>query len=179
VYAIGDVGGPPYLAHKGFKEAEVVYDAILGKLSRRDWQAMPSAIFTDPEIAMVGLTEQQAKLKGLAIRVGRFPFSALGRAMALGEKEGFVKVIAHQDRLIGLAAVGPEVSELISAGALALEMGASPEDLSLTVHPHPTLSEAMREAAEHLLGTAVHIMNRYQPRRRAALSSAAAAKPLA
>jgi dihydrolipoamide dehydrogenase len=164
VYAIGDVSGPPYLAHKGFKEAEVVANALLGRKVARDWQALPMAIFTDPEIAIVGLTESEAKRQGRAVRVGRFPFSALGRAMALGETDGFVKLLIEHDRVVGMAAVGPEASELIAEGTLAIEFGATAEDLALTIHPHPTLSEAVREAADHALGRAVHIMNR-RPRR--------------
>jgi len=160
VYAIGDVSGPPYLAHKGFKEAEVAAHLLAGKNAGRDWQALPMAIFTDPEIASTGLSEVEAKRQGLGVRVGRFPFSALGRAMALGETEGFVKVVSAGERIVGMSAVGPEASELIAEGTLAIEFGASLEDLALTIHPHPTLSEAVREAADHALGQAVHIMNR-------------------
>jgi len=160
VYAIGDVTGPPYLAHKGFKEAEVVARLLAGKNAARDWQALPMAIFTDPEIASTGLSETDAKRQGKVVRVGRFPFSALGRAMALGETDGFVKLISDGDRILGMSAVGPEASELIAEGTLAIEFGASLEDLALTIHPHPTLSEAVREAADHGLGQAVHIMNK-------------------
>ena len=160
VYAIGDVSGPPYLAHKGFKEAEVVASLLAGKNGARDWQALPMAIFTEPEIASTGLSEAEAKRQGLGIRVGRFPFSALGRAMALGETEGFVKLVSVGERIVGMAAVGAEASELIAEGTLAIEFGASLEDLALTIHAHPTLSEAVREAADHALGQAVHIMNR-------------------
>lgn len=160
VYAIGDVSGPPYLAHKGFKEAEVVASLLAGKKGARDWQALPMAIFTDPEIASTGLSEAEAKRQGLGIRVGRFPFSALGRAMALGETEGFVKLVSLGERIVGMAAVGAEASELVAEGTLAIEFGASLEDLALTIHAHPTLSEAVLEAADHALGQAVHIMNR-------------------
>lgn len=160
VFAIGDVSGPPYLAHKGFKEAEVVARVLAGKNAARDWQALPMAIFTDPEIATTGLSEAQAKREGRSVRVGRFPFSALGRAMALGETDGFVKLVSEGDRIVGMSAVGPEASELIAEGTLAIEFGASLEDLALTIHPHPTLSEAVREAADHGLGQAVHVMNK-------------------
>lgn len=160
VFAIGDVTGPPYLAHKGFKEAEVVAQVLSGKNAIRDWHAMPMAIFTDPEIASTGLSETEAKRQGRSVRVGRFPFSALGRAMALGETDGFVKLVSEDDRIVGMSAVGPEASELIAEGTLAVEFGASLEDLALTIHPHPTLSEAVREAADHGLGQAVHIMNK-------------------
>lgn len=160
VFAIGDVSGAPYLAHKGFKEAEVVARVLSGKTAVRDWQAMPMAIFTDPEIASTGLSETDAKRQGRSVRVGRFPFSALGRAMALGETDGFVKLVSEDDRIVGMAAVGPEASELVAEGTLAIEFGASLEDLALTIHAHPTLSEAVREAADHGLGQAVHIMNK-------------------
>ncbi len=160
VFAIGDVSGPPYLAHKAYKEAEVLADVLQGKPAARDWRAMPAAIFTDPEIATVGLSERQAAATQLPVTVGRFPFSALGRAQALGEHEGFVKLLAHEGRLVGAAVVGPEASELIAELTLAIEVGATLEDLALTVHTHPTLSEAIREAAEVALGSAVHVLNR-------------------
>lgn len=160
VFAIGDVSGPPYLAHKSFKEAEVVAQLLAGRNAARDWQAMPLAIFTDPEIASTGISETAAKHQGRDVRIGRFPFSALGRAMALGETDGFVKLVSEDDRIVGMSAVGPEASELIAEGTLAIEFGASLEDLALTIHPHPTLSEAVREAADHALGRAVHIMNK-------------------
>lgn len=169
VFAIGDVAGPPYLAHKGFKEGEIVADVIAGRHVFRDWVAMPAAIFTDPEIATVGLSEAEAKARGIDYRVGRFPFSALGRAMSLGETDGFVKVLADDDRILGVHVVGPEASEMLGEGALALEMMAAAEDVALTVHAHPTLSEGLHEAFKHALGEAVHIMNR--PRRPAAAVS--------
>lgn len=160
IYAIGDIAGPPYLAHKAFAEAQVVVDAIRGRGARRDWRAMPSAIFTNPEIATVGLSEADAKARGLDVNVGRFPFSASGRAMARGETEGFVKLVADGDRVVGAGIVGPEASELIAELTLAIEVGATLEDLSLTVHAHPTLTEAIHDAAEHGRGTAVHVVNR-------------------
>jgi len=166
VFAIGDVSGPPYLAHKAFKEAEVLADVLSGEPATRDWRAMPAAIFTDPEVATVGLTERQAAERGVELSVGRFPFSALGRAMALGESEGFVKLLSERGRLVGAAIVGAEASELITELTLAIEVGATLEDLALTVHSHPTLSEAIREAADAGLGRAVHILNR-KPRRAA------------
>ncbi|MGC4093835.1 MAG: dihydrolipoyl dehydrogenase [Polyangiaceae bacterium] len=164
LFAIGDVSGMPYLAHKAYKEAEVVAEVLRGGLAVRDFRALPSAIFSDPEIAIVGLSERDARAQGLALSVGRFPFSALGRAMALGETEGFVKLLADggSARLLGAAVVGPEASELIAELSFAIEVGATLEDLSLTIHTHPTLSEAVREAAEHGLGHAIHIMNRKQ-----------------
>ena len=162
IYAIGDVSGVPMLAHKASKEGEVVAEVIAGHKAAKDWVAIPAAIFTEPEIAVAGLTEQQAKEKGLDVRVGKFPFAALGRAMAVNETEGFFKVIADKKTLevLGVHIVGPEASDLISEGALALEMHAFLEDIGLTIHPHPTLGEGMMEASLAGLGQAVHIMNR-------------------
>lgn len=160
VYAIGDIAGPPYLAHKAFAEALVVSEAITGHRARRDWKAMPAAIFTDPEIATVGLSENQAKTQGLSVSVGRFPYAALGRAGAQGEKDGHIKLLSVDGRLVGAGLVGVYASELISELALAIEVGTTLEDLSLTVHPHPTLSEGVHDAADHGLGRAVHVLNR-------------------
>ena len=167
VYAIGDVSGGPYLAHKASKEGEIAAEVIAGHKSARDWRAMPAATFTNPEIASVGMFEHEAKAKGLDIKVGKFPFAASGRAMAVMETDGFVKVIAervggeHKDyKVIGVHIVGPEASDLISEGALAMEMDAFVEDIGLTVHPHPTLSEVVMEAAKATLGEAVHMLNR-------------------
>ena len=160
IYAIGDVAGGPYLAHKAFKEAEIAAEVIAGKRMRRDWLALPAAIFTDPEIATVGISETEAKRQGLAVKIGRFPFAASGRAMSLNDTDGFVKVIADDERVLGVAVVGPEASELIAEAAFGLEMMASAEDVALTIHTHPTLSEGVHEAFKHALGEAVHIANR-------------------
>jgi dihydrolipoamide dehydrogenase len=162
IYALGDCSSVPMLAHKASKEGEVVAEIIAGHKAAKDWVAVPAAIFTDPEIATVGLGEQQAKEKGLEVRVGKFPFSALGRAMAVAETEGFIKVVADKTthEVLGVHIVGPEATDLISEGALALEMHAFLEDLGLTMHPHPTLGEGMMEASLHALGQAVHILNR-------------------
>ncbi|MDB4944053.1 MAG: Dihydrolipoamide dehydrogenase of pyruvate dehydrogenase complex [Labilithrix sp.] len=162
IYAIGDVSGMPMLAHKATKEGEVVAEVIAGLKAAKDWVAMPAAIFTDPEIAVAGLSEAQAKEKGIDVRIGKFPFAALGRAMAVNETEGFFKVVADKktNELLGVHIVGPEASDLISEGALALEMHAFLEDLGLTIHPHPTLGEGMMEAAQNGLGHAIHILNR-------------------
>jgi dihydrolipoamide dehydrogenase len=162
VYAIGDVSGMPMLAHKASKEGEVVAEVIAGHKAAKDWVAIPAAIFTDPEIAIAGLSEAQAKEKGIEVRIGKFPFAALGRAMAVNETDGFFKVVADKktNELLGVHIVGPEASDLISEGALALEMHAFLEDLGLTIHPHPTLGEGMMEAAMNGLGHAIHILNR-------------------
>ncbi|HEY5240504.1 MAG TPA: dihydrolipoyl dehydrogenase [Polyangiaceae bacterium] len=162
IYAIGDVSSMPMLAHKASKEGEVVAEVIAGHKAAKDWVAMPAAIFTDPEIATVGLGEEQAKAKGLDVRVGKFPFSALGRAMAVNETDGFIKVVSDRatHEILGFHIVGPEATDLISEGALALEMHAFLEDVGLTVHPHPTLGEGMMEASLNGLGQAIHILNR-------------------
>jgi dihydrolipoamide dehydrogenase len=162
IYSIGDCSSMPMLAHKASKEGEVVAEVIAGHKAAKDWVAIPAAIFTDPEIATVGLSEQQAKEKGIDVRVGKFPFSALGRAMAVNETDGFIKVVADKTthELLGVHIVGPEATDLISEGALALEMHAFLEDIALTVHPHPTLGEGLMEASLHGLGQAVHILNR-------------------
>lgn len=160
IFAIGDVAGPPYLAHKAYKEAEVLAEVLTGHDVVRDWRALPAVIFSDPEIATVGLSEAQARAAYSDVVIGKMPFAALGRAQALGETEGFVKLIAQGERLIGAGVVGPEASELVAELTLALEVGASLEDLALTIHAHPTLAEAVHEAAEHGLGRAVHIMNK-------------------
>jgi dihydrolipoamide dehydrogenase len=160
VFAIGDVSGTPYLAHKAYKEAEVLAAVLGGQRVVVDYKAMPSVIFCAPEIATVGLSEAQARAEGGEVTIGKMPFAALGRAQALGETDGFVKLIARGHRLIGAGIVGPEASELVAELTLAIEVGASLEDLALTVHTHPTLAEAVHEAAEHGLGQAVHIINR-------------------
>jgi dihydrolipoamide dehydrogenase len=162
IYAIGDVSGVPMLAHKASKEGEVVAEVIAGHKAEKDWVTIPAAVFTDPEIAVAGLTEQQARDKGVDVKVGKFPFAALGRAMALGETDGFFKVVADKKtrEILGVHIVGPEASNLISEGTLALEMHAFLEDIGLTIHPHPTLAEGMMEAALSGMGQAVHVMNR-------------------
>ncbi|MEE9382088.1 MAG: dihydrolipoyl dehydrogenase [Nannocystaceae bacterium] len=162
IFAVGDVVGQPMLAHKASHEGEVLAEVIAGKKTINDARVIPNVVFTDPEIASAGMGEQEAKDAGHKIEVGKFPFSVSGRAMAIDETVGFVKLIADaQDgRVLGVHIVGPEASNLISEAALAIEMGAFAEDISLTVHPHPTLAEAVMEAAKHALGEAIHIPNR-------------------
>ena len=162
IYAIGDVSGAPMLAHKASKEGEVCAEIIAGKAAAKEWVTVPGIVFTDPEIAAAGLTEDQAKQQGYEIKVGRFPFAALGRAMSLGETDGFCKVVSDKatDRVLGIHICGPNASDLISEAALALEMGATTEDLALTIHPHPTLGEALMEASAAALGHAIHVTNR-------------------
>lgn len=162
IYAIGDVSGAPMLAHKASKEGEVAAEVIAGHHGAKDWVTVPGIVFTDPEIATVGLTQEQAKEKGMDVKVGRFPFAALGRAMSIAETEGFVKVVTDtaSGRVVGIHIVGPSASDLISEGALALEMVATAEDMAMTVHPHPTLGEALMEAAAASIGQAIHVANR-------------------
>jgi dihydrolipoamide dehydrogenase len=162
VYAIGDVSGQPMLAHKASKEGEVAAEVIAGKHAGKDWVTVPGIIFTDPEIATVGLTDEQAKAQGHAVKVGKFPFAALGRAVSIMETDGFVKVVTDtaSGRILGIHIVGPSASDLISEAVLALETVATAEDMALSIHPHPTLGEAMMEAAAASLGHAIHIVNR-------------------
>ena len=150
IYAIGDVIGAPYLAHKATKEGEVVAEVIAGHKAAVDWRAMPSAIFTEPEIATVGLSETAAKEAGRAVK------------MAVRHTDGFVKTIvdAKTHEVLGVGIVGPEASDLISEASLAIEMCAFAEDVHLTVHPHPTLGEAVMESFKHALGEAIHVLNK-------------------
>jgi dihydrolipoamide dehydrogenase len=160
LYAIGDVAGQPMLAHKASKEGVVAAEVIAGLPSARDWRSVAAVIFTDPEIASVGMTEDQARAAGYDPVSGKFPFAALGRAMAIGETEGFAKVVADRksDLVLGVHVVGPHACDLISEGALALEAGLRVEDLGGTIHPHPTLPEAIMEAAHALHGKSVHVV---------------------
>jgi dihydrolipoamide dehydrogenase len=177
IYCIGDLSGPPLLAHKASKEGEIAAEVIAGKKSARDWVAMPAAIFTDPEVATVGLSEEEAQKQGYEPMVGKFAFAALGRAIAIDHTEGFVKVVGDKKTklLLGATIAGPEASDLIAEAALALEMGAYLEDVALTVHAHPTLPEAFMEACKAALGEAIHALNRPErPRREKAGAQAQA-----
>jgi dihydrolipoamide dehydrogenase len=162
IFAIGDVAGQPLLAHKGSKEGIVAAEAIAGLKTVYDVRAMPAVIFTDPEIATVGLTEAEARAQGYTVSVGNFPFGANGRALSVNESDGFVKLVgdSRSGKLLGAHIVGVEASNLIAEAALALEMGAQVEDLALTVHAHPTLPETLMEAAEAALGHAIHIFQK-------------------
>ena len=158
IYAIGDVRGPPLLAHKASKEGIVAAECIAGLPSAADWKVVPEAVFCDPEVASVGLTEAKATEAGYKVKRGRFQFAALGRALSAGEPEGFVKVVSNEEDglVLGVQIVGPEASNLISEAALAIEMGATVEDIALTMHPHPTLPEAIMEASESAAGHPIH-----------------------
>ena len=159
IYAIGDVTPGPALAHKASREAKVVAEVIAGQPSAFDNRAIPAVVFTDPELAWAGLTEREAEAQGLKVNVGRFPLAALGRARTMGRTDGLVKIISEPESqlVLGIGMVGPHASELIAEGTLALEMGATLEDLMVTIHPHPTLSEAIMEASEVAAGAGVHI----------------------
>jgi dihydrolipoamide dehydrogenase len=162
VYAIGDCATGMMLAHKATKEAEVCAEAIAGRKSAMDVRTIPAVVFTDPEIASTGMTEEQAKTAGRKTKAGKFNFAVLGRSLSVNDPDGFVKVVsdAETEELLGVHIVGGNASDIISEAALAIEMGAFLHDLSLTVHPHPTLPEALMEAAKVVLGEAIHAVNR-------------------
>ncbi|MBI5299031.1 MAG: dihydrolipoyl dehydrogenase [Deltaproteobacteria bacterium] len=162
IYAIGDCAGQPMLAHKASKEGLVAAGVIAGKKEIYDVRAMPAVIFTTPEIATVGYDEAGAQKAGFQIKIGKFPFAASGKALTANETDGFVKIIADTktDRVLGVAIVGHDASNLIGEACLAIEMGATAEDLARTVHPHPTLTETLMEGAEAVHGTAIHIFQR-------------------
>ncbi len=164
IYAIGDVVGQPMLAHKASHEGRTAVQAILGREVAFEPAAIPAVVFTDPEIAWCGLTESEAKKAGRKVEVGRFPWAASGRSITLDRTDGVTKVIADPEskRVLGVGICGPGAGELIAEGVLAVEMGATAEDLDLSIHPHPTLSETVMEAAASLYGTATHI---YRPKR--------------
>jgi len=159
VYAIGDVAGEPMLAHKAIAEGLVAAEAIAGRPAAFDPQAIPAVVFTDPEVAWSGLTEAEATARGIAVRTVKMPWSASGRAMAMGRPDGLTKLTfeAETGRLLGVGLVGPHAGELIAEGTLAVEMGALAEDLAGTIHAHPTLSETFGEAAELFLGRPIHL----------------------
>jgi len=158
VFAVGDVAGEPMLAHKAFAEGEVAAEVIAGEPAALDHQAIPAAVFTDPEIGSVGMTEAEAAEAGFDPVVGQMPLRASGRAMTLDEHEGFVRVVADDETgfVLGGQAVGPEASELMAELALAVEMGATLEDVASTIHIHPTLSEAVHEAVKGARGESIH-----------------------
>jgi len=162
IYAVGDVAGGMLLAHKAYQEAKVAAEVIAGEPAAFDNVAIPAVVYTDPEIAWAGLTETEAVDQGYEVVTGTFNFKASGRAMTLDSTDGFIKAIADAQTklLLGVVAVGRGVSELIGEATLALEMGAFLEDVGLTIHAHPTMSEAFQEAVEAALGKAVHQVNK-------------------
>lgn len=149
IYAVGDIIPGPMLAHKATAEGLAAVSAMTGQFSDVNYDALPSVIYTRPEVACVGLTEEQVKARQIPYISGAFPFTGNGRARCTGETEGLVKILAHArtDRILGIHAIGPQVSELIAEAVLAMEMGASTEDIARTIHSHPTFSEVMMEAA--------------------------------
>ncbi len=162
IFAIGDVAGEPMLAHKAAHEGKVAVEALLGEPAVWEPRAIPAVVFTDPEIAWCGLTETEAKKTGRDVNIGRFPWAASGRARSLGRSDGLTKILVDpkSDRVLGVALVGPGAGELIAEGVVAVEMGATARDLAMSIHPHPTLSETLGEAAETLHGLATHLYKR-------------------
>lgn len=160
IYAVGDVAGQPMLAHAATKEGIIAAETIAGEGYELDDWIVPAAVFTDPQIATVGMTESQAEEVGFDLQVGRMPFSSSGRAMTMNETEGFVRLIAASDGvLLGAQIVGPEASELIAELTVAINNRLSLENIANTIHVHPTLSEVVMEAAEHAMGQAIHTSN--------------------
>jgi len=162
IYAIGDANGGILLAHRASKEAKIAVEAILGEASSFENVVIPAVVYTDPEVAWCGLTESEAKQKGIEINVAKFLWGASGRALTLDRPDGLTKLIIEPEteRILGVGIAGHGAGELISEGVLAVEMGATARDLADTVHPHPTLSETLMEAAESFYGTATHTMSR-------------------
>ena len=163
IYAIGDIAGGIMLAHKASKEARIAVENMAGEggAVNRDY-SIPAVVFTDPEVAWVGLTEAEAKQKGIAIEVAKFPWGASGRALTYDRTDGLTKLILEPEthRVLGVGIVGHGAGELIGEGAVAVEMGATAEDLAAIVHPHPTLSETIMESAEAFFGHATHVMSK-------------------
>ncbi|MDA9918798.1 dihydrolipoyl dehydrogenase [Porticoccaceae bacterium] len=162
VYAIGDLVRGPMLAHKGSEEGVIVAEIIAGHKAQMNYDIVPNVIYTHPEVASVGQTEEQIKAAGEPYNIGVFPFAASGRAMAANDTDGMVKIIAHADtdRILGCHIVGPSAADLVQQVAIAMEFGSSAEDLGMTVFGHPTLSETVHEAALAVNGSAIHIANR-------------------
>jgi dihydrolipoamide dehydrogenase len=162
VFAIGDVTGQPLLAHRAMKQGVVAAEAISGdKSAAFDPIAIPNCVYTDPEVATVGLSEEEAKAKGYDVRIGKFPLAASGRARTMNETDGLIKLVgdAKTDVLLGMHIVAPQAESLIGEGVIALEMGSTFEDIGLSIHPHPTLTEGIMDAAEAAHGKAIHIIN--------------------
>jgi dihydrolipoamide dehydrogenase len=162
IYAVGDAVRGPMLAHKGMEEGVMVAERIAGKKPLVNYDAVPSVIYTHPELAWVGPSEEALKQRGEKVKVGTFPFAVSGRALAANDTDGFVKIIADEatDRILAVHVLGPQASELIAQAVIALEFAATAEDLALTMFAHPTLSEAMHEAALGVHGHAIHVANR-------------------
>jgi len=162
IWAVGDVVRGPMLAHKASEEGIMVVERIAGKHAEMEYDLVPSVIYTHPEVAWVGQTEEDLSTAGIEFKTGSFPFAASGRALASGESTGFIKVIADKktDTILGVHAFGPSAADIVQQGVVAMEFGASAEDLGLTIFSHPTVSEALHEAALAVNGQAIHIGNR-------------------
>jgi dihydrolipoamide dehydrogenase len=162
IWAVGDVVRGPMLAHKASEEGIMVVERIAGKHAEMEYDLVPSVIYTHPEVAWVGQTEEDLSAVGIEFKTGSFPFAASGRALASGESTGFIKVIADKktDTILGVHAFGPSAADIVQQGVVAMEFGASAEDLGLTIFSHPTVSEALHEAALAVNGQAIHIGNR-------------------
>jgi dihydrolipoamide dehydrogenase len=162
IYAIGDVAGGVLLAHKASREGRVAVEVIVGEDTTFADAVIPAVVFTDPEVAWCGLTEADAKQKGIAVEVAKFPWAASGRALSFDRTDGLTKLIIdpQTERILGVGIVGSGAGELISEGVLAVEMGATAKDLALSIHPHPTLSETLMEAAEVFYGHSTHTVGR-------------------
>jgi len=162
IFAIGDVTGQPLLAHRAMKQGVVAAEVISGdKSAAFDPVAIPNCVYTDPEVATIGMSEEEAKANGYEVRIGKFPLAASGRARTMNETDGLIKLVgdAKTDLLLGMHMVSPQAESLIGEGVIALEMGATLEDIGLSVHPHPTLTESIMDAAEAAHGKAIHIVN--------------------
>ena len=162
IYAIGDVTGVMMLAHVASRQGCIAAKNAMGGDERIDYRVVPAAIFTSPEIASVGLREQQAKAKGITVTIGRFPFRVLGKAQAIGEIEGVIKILSDSvsDTVLGVHIIGPHASDLIHEAALAMRNNLTSRDIAETIHAHPTLSEGLKEAAEDVYGEAIHTLRR-------------------
>jgi dihydrolipoamide dehydrogenase len=162
VYAIGDCADAPLLAHKAMKEGVVAAEVIAGMKSAYDPQAVPNCVYTDPQVATAGLSEEQAKAAGYEISVGKFRLAALGRARTVGITEGMVKIVGDKktDLVLGVHIVSPTAESMIGEAVIAIEMGATVEDIGLSIHPHPTFGESIMEAAEFMHGRAIHVVNK-------------------
>ena len=161
IFAIGDVAGQPMLAHHASHQGEVAAEVIAGHDASYQAKTCPAVVFTDPEVATVGMSESEATEKGIELAIGQFPFAALGKAKAAADTDGFVKIMADKktEEVVGVVIVGHNAGDLIGEALLGIEMGAFLDDIGMSIHPHPTLTEAMMEAAKKAKGQAIHVLN--------------------
>ena len=165
IFAIGDLVGNPMLAHKASAEGKVAVEAVMGEKTAFEPNAIPAVVFTDPELAWAGITENEAKEQGLKVEIAKFPWGASGRATTIGRNDGLTKLIIEPEtgRILGMGMVGVGAGDMIAEGALAVEMAALAKDVAMTIHPHPTLSETIMESAEAFYGHSTHV---YKPKRK-------------